>query len=541
MTLTDVPTHQRHRVISGMRWSLWLSALAVPFSAAISLLLARVGPETIGVYGLLGVYIGIITAFVYFGGDTVIVHFVPECNPLERACFLLSYTTLVAFLLILWLTIAYCFPAVLHLILGKAAPDSYQLLLLGLAPLTIAYGMVIAALKGMLEIRFSQILSKMLPVLSLLIYGSVYVWDRKLLSSHPGLFVWGTYFLLIAFLTVVGAFRLIRLCDLRRLRFDLPRDFWRYAFTTHQVGVFNFLTARLDYILILDLGGLAIMGQYVAVMSVAATVILIHNFFMDTLLPSLSNMVATRNDTGAAQVFTMHMRILFLITTTVGSAIMLLGAPITDILGSQYHSIREPIVLMTMFLGISAPGIQGGTILACIGRQLRGVWAGGLHLVLFTGLFFALWKPWGLTGAVCAYGVANLVGKASLMVIALRSTRIFPSMAGLWLRAALVQVIVCLISISDAPGLFAGGAIWVTATAVFLWLSDYGPAEIEGFGRNLFARGPAEPTQPGKRHRSVDPSRHRPGTPWVGAMIAAPEDVLSRLVGMSIPVVLTVW
>ncbi len=479
MTLAAVPAHQRHRVLSGMRWSLWLSALAVPFSAVTNLLLARVGPETIGVYGLLSVYIGMITAFVYFGGDTVIVHFIPECRREECTSFLLSYSLLVAALLVLWLGIAYCFPTVLYLAFGKTASGNYQLLLLSLAPITIAYGMVIAALKGMLEIRFSQILSKTLPVLSTLAYGSIYLGDRTLLLCHPSLIVWGTYFALIAFLTLVGVFKLIGLCDPGHLRFKLPGDFWRYAFTTHQVGICNFMTSRLDYILILNFGGLAIMGQYVAVMSVAATVIMIHNFFMDTLLPSLSNMVASRNDSGAAQVFVMHMRILFLITTTAGGGIMLLGAPITDILGSQYHFIRVPIVLMTMFLGISAPGIQGGTILACVGQQLRGVWAAVLHLLVFIGLFFLLWQPWGLTGAVCAYGLATLIGKASLMSIALRSTRIFPSVAGLWLKAALVQLIVCIIAVSYAPGLVRGGAIWITASAAFLWLSDYRAAEIK--------------------------------------------------------------
>jgi O-antigen/teichoic acid export membrane protein len=485
VTLADVPTHQRQRLLSGMRWSLWLSALAVPFSAAINLLLARVGPETIGVYGLLSVYIGMITAFVYFGGDTVIVHFIPECRREERASFLLSYLLLVAVLLVLWLGIAYCFPSVLHLALGKTAPGNYQLLLLSLAPITIAYGMVIATLKGMLEIRFSQILSKTLPVLSMLAYGSIYLGDRSVLLRHPSLIVWGTYFGLVAFLTLVGALKLIRLCDLRRLRFNLPGDFWRYAFTTHQVGICNFLTGRLDYILILNFGGLAIMGQYVAVMSIAATVILIHNFFMDTLLPSLSNMIAGRNDSGAAQVFIMHMRILFLITTTVGGGIMLLGAPITDILGSQYHFIRVPIVLMTMFLGVAAPGIQGGTILACVGLQFRAVWASVLHLLVFIGLFFALWHPWGLTGAVCAYGLAALIGKASLMAIALRSSRIFPSVAGLWLKAALVQLVVCMIAVSYTPGLLSGTVIWVTASAAFLWLSDYQPAEMKALAETF--------------------------------------------------------
>src|SRR5258708_5876811 len=117
VALGHVPAHERDRVLSGMRWSVWLSAIAVPFGAAINLLLARVGPETIGVYGLLSVYVGLITAFVYFGGDTVIIHFIPECKREDRSSFLVSYFLVVFVVLIGWLVFIHFFPTSLRLAL----------------------------------------------------------------------------------------------------------------------------------------------------------------------------------------------------------------------------------------------------------------------------------------------------------------------------------------------------------------------------------------------------------------------------------------
>src|SRR5579872_5198856 len=110
--LGEVPVGQRERLLLGMRWTVWLSALAAPFSAGTNLLLARVGPDTIGVYGVLTVWIGLIASIFYFGGDPVVIRFVPECQPRERGRFLLTYLLLIFASLFGWLLIADLFPGV---------------------------------------------------------------------------------------------------------------------------------------------------------------------------------------------------------------------------------------------------------------------------------------------------------------------------------------------------------------------------------------------------------------------------------------------
>jgi O-antigen/teichoic acid export membrane protein len=108
--LGDVPAHQRRRILSGMRWTVWLSALAVPFSVGSNLVLARVGPEMLGVYGVLSVYVGLIASFLYFGGDTVVIRFIPDCREGERASFLVSYLGVILAVLSGCLVVVYCSP-----------------------------------------------------------------------------------------------------------------------------------------------------------------------------------------------------------------------------------------------------------------------------------------------------------------------------------------------------------------------------------------------------------------------------------------------
>jgi O-antigen/teichoic acid export membrane protein len=486
-TLAHVPAHQRQRILLGMRWTVWLSALVAPFSFAVNLLLARVGPETIGVYGLLSIYIGLTSAFLYFGGDSVVMRYIPECQPEDRASFLVSYLLVILAVMSGWLTFAWFCPMAIRLAFGETHGGRFSFLLLCLSVVPITFAMVVASLKGMLEIRFSQLLTKLLTIGSLAIYAAIFVFDRSLLSIHPSAIIWSVYLGLSAILGAIGAVKVVRLCRTSRLRWFLPDGFWRYAFSTQQVSVTNFLAGSIDYVLIVNFGGLELLGKYVAVMAVAAIVWVVSGFFMDTLLPSLTNTIAARNHAGAAQVFMMHMRILFLVVTAGSCAVMAIAVPATAILGLKYASLGEPIIIMVLCLGVASPGAIGGIVLASIGRQQLAVWTNVLKLCVFVGLFFLLWRRWNLTGAVIAYGTALVITNVVLMATALTTGRIFPSVSGLWLKAAAVQAMVSFVALWWMPlGLGSAALTWFGAMGLFLWLARYDSSELRGLAQTFF-------------------------------------------------------
>jgi O-antigen/teichoic acid export membrane protein len=482
--LGHLPEHQRHRILSGMRWTVWLSALAVPFSMAVNFLFARIGPEVLGVYGLLGVYVGLTSAFLFFGGDTVVMRFIPLCRPDDRASFLVSYLLVILAIMSGWLVVAWFCPGAIRLALGEAGGDRFHFIVLCLAVIPITFAMVVACMKGMLEIRDSQVLAKLLPILSFGIYAAIFVFDRSILSIHPTAIVWSVYLGLAAMLCIVGIVKIVRLCRAPRLRWFLPDGFWSYAFSTQQVSVTSFLARKLDYVLIVNVGGLKLLGEYVAVITVASTVPMISGFFMDTLLPALTNTVSARNHAGAAQVFTMHMRILFLIITAMSCAVMVSAFTATAVMGAKYASLGGLIIFMTAAYGIASPGAFGGTVLASIGRQQLAVWTQVFHLCLFVCLFFPLWWRWNLTGAVVAYGVAVAGSNAILMAIALKTARFLPPISGLWLKSAAAQAMVAFVALWWMPlGLTGAILIWLAAMVLFLWLADYDWSECKHLTR----------------------------------------------------------
>ena len=508
--LSDVPASQRYRVLSGMRWTVWLSAVAAPLGACTNLLLARVSPETIGVYGLLSVYINLIASFLFFGSETVVIHFIPKCREEDRVSFLISYLLVILPALFGCLVIAHFFPETLRIVLSEGGGERFRFFVVCLAPLPIAYWMILAALKGMLDIGFSQMLGKLLSLCTLISYAGLYFAASPLLLRYPFEVIWTVYLLPVVVLGVIGAIRVIRLSNSFRLRFYLPQGFWSYAFGCQQSAVASFMAYRLDYVLVLNYAGLEVLGRYVAVMAVAGLISLVNGSFMETLLPSLTNMLAARNTSGAAQVFMMHMRILFLVATAMSCGIMVLAVAATSVMGTKYLSVQGLIVLMAMVQGIANPGISGGTLLVSVGRQRLLTWSSVLHGVLLTGLFFILWPVLGLTGAVIAYAIALMVSCASMIGLAMRIAPFFPSIIGLWFRAACVDIAVAVIALWWMPlGLASAALTWVCAMILFLWLARYDLAELKewaqmfspGFGRLVMSPVGSVTTRAKPAHR----------------------------------------
>jgi len=80
--------------------------------------------------------------------------------------FLFSYFLIICLALTPWIAIASLCPQATRFIFGGKASDGFRLAVVALAPIPIASAVVLAALKGMLEIRWSQVLTKSLPILT---------------------------------------------------------------------------------------------------------------------------------------------------------------------------------------------------------------------------------------------------------------------------------------------------------------------------------------------------------------------------------------
>ncbi len=176
---------------------------------------------------------------------------------------------------------------------------------------------------------------------SFLCYAALYFWFREFLASQYATVVWIVFFSLMILTTAVGIHWFLNSTQLviAPIRFFLPDGFWPYVFATQQLGLLSFAAQHLDYVLVLNLAGLDSLGKYVAVSVLALTIPNINGYFVDTLLPSLTNLLAVRNVAGASSAFTTYYRILLLVNTMAATGLILFADLFISMLGPKYTSL----------------------------------------------------------------------------------------------------------------------------------------------------------------------------------------------------------
>jgi O-antigen/teichoic acid export membrane protein len=486
--LNAVPAEVRLRIFSGLRWALWLTLLSTPFSYGITVLLARTGPEVLGTYGTLTVYLAAVTCFFYLGGDTVSIKFLPELPRERRASFLLSYALVVGVWFCGWLVLLTAWPESLRLLLGDAGDRGLHLLFIGLASVSLVLNLVVGALKGLLEIQLAHALVRLITVAQCLAYAVLFLALPGLLARQYGTLVWVLYLALALVAAVVGVVALFgsgRLALSRRdLRFWLPPGFWAFALSSQVVSVVWFFLGQLDALLIINFGDVAELGRYVAIMSVALVARVVSSLVMETLLPALTNARASGGRAAASEVFTMYWRLLLIVNTALGCALILFVGPISRLLGPEYVARQPLLVLGTLLVVLASPGWIGGSLLSSVGEQHRTIYIGLGQLAVFVALFAAWWPAWRLTGAVLAYGTSLLASHSALLLVARRHVPLdFTALREYFKFAAVVSVAAVASARLPLPLPLAVVA-WVVAVAGFLAWSRYRPAEcLELLGR----------------------------------------------------------
>ncbi len=182
--LRSLPVEHRGRLLSGMRWTVWLAALAMPFSALTTLVLGRVSPAVLGTYGTLAVYVSFVGSFLFFGGEGVLIHYIPDCRPPERLRFVFTYLAITVASCLLWLTAANFYPALIQGLVGRHDRARFDFWLISLAPIQIGFALIVAALKGMLELKWVQALNRSFTILTALTYTLLAFFARPLHAVH---------------------------------------------------------------------------------------------------------------------------------------------------------------------------------------------------------------------------------------------------------------------------------------------------------------------------------------------------------------------
>jgi len=481
--LNAVPERQRHHMISGMRWTLWLSVLSAPFGYITTVLLARVDPAVIGTYGLVSLYISLTSVFLFFGGNGVPIKFLPELPAEKRLQFLISY-----FLIILVATLPYqiaasIWPKGLHYVLGSEAGNWFGVLLVWVAPFYILSSLTLAALKGLLQIKWSQVYSRIITLAGFALYAGLYFGARRFLATHYVAIIWISYLILATLVTVLAIRRLLSHLERSHLRepfrFFLPKGFWPYASGLQLVSMLAFLSARLDYLFILNAGGLVEFGRYVTLITLVSVIPTFATFVLDSLLPSLTNTLALRDYKSSRHLVEIYLRFMLPCGMVAATFAIVFAHPLFAVLGPRYLDLANLGLLAFPIAALQVLNWFVGTMFTAIGQPYGNVVANTGRTVVFCVAFWLLWAPYHLWGAIVAWGITELFYQALGLFLLLRRMPFRFSFVHTYLAFLLIVGLSAVFArYSGNKSLLISAVVWLALVGGFFLAARYSWSEV---------------------------------------------------------------
>jgi O-antigen/teichoic acid export membrane protein len=489
------------RIVSGMRWTLWLSILSLPASYGTAVLLARVSPEAIGTFGLLSLYIALSSAFFFLGGPAVAIKFFPELSADQRLALLVSYSLILVATTLPYQIAGSLWPSTLRLFLGTGADAPFQVLILWLAPIYVAYSLVLAMLKAMMELKWAQFLTRIVTVGFFAICAILFFAGRRLLAAYYTQFIWGVYLGLALLATIVGIRRVWVLNSWTRpgadIHFFLPRHFWPFTLGLQATSVLGFLSARLDYVFILNAGGLGVLGRYVALMTIVSAVSMLATFILDSFLPSLTNTLAQGDIEAARHTTEVYLRLMLSSGLAAACLVLFFAHPLVGLLGQRYQNLVELVLIAVPFAAVQVLNWFTGILLSAIGQPHCEAIAKTFRTAVFCTSFWLLWGHFKLLGAVLAWALAEVSNQGVSLYLL---TRKMPFRFSLF--ATYVPFLTMTFSAAAAArligshGFLLSSAAWLVSMLCFGLMAKFTLSETSRLIRLVLVRG--------------SPLRHRP-------------------------------
>lgn len=495
-----VPAQLHSRIVSGIRWTVWATALTAPLTYCVSTLLARVGPEAVGAYGLTGIYSWFASTFLFLGGGAVVMKFTPSLRREKQLSFLACYLLVVLVLALPWQIAGTLKPSILRFAFGNSGSPALHVLLLWIAPFYVFYLLVDSALAALLEIRYQQLLRRCMSVMAFLAYTTAFFLGRGFLARHYVPLIWTVYLGLSVGVAVAGARRVIKICKGQigtvDLSIFLPLGFWKYTLwvqASSMLGLFSILAG----ILTLNAGGISAFGRFVALMAIVALIDKPVQLLLSTLLPSLTNALELPETEAGSSVVALWSRLL--LGSALGGSVVvsLLAAPLVHLFGRGYAELVLLVPIACAGAALDALSQLAASVLYAVSRPYV-IMVGSLARILaLLACFGPLWTRYHLLGSILAL-VASQAAQCVVQVGMLGANKTFFRAAFAKTLAPYAVTVGAVLVLSRWTAAWAAGgrsAIYAACLPVFFLAAGYSVKELVALARLVLPGKSAENVQ----------------------------------------------
>jgi O-antigen/teichoic acid export membrane protein len=440
-----------------------------------------------------------------------------ELPPANRFSFLLANYALALLPLPFLVGFVIAVPDVPRLLIGPTAdlPVLFHLILF--TPAILLYFIATSALRGLMDTLFAQLLTRLVSVVTLLVYSYLLVFHAQSFRQHYSLFVFLPYIAILLGASAVACFRLsghLTFTTRWTLEGALPGGFWVFALAMYASSALTFLNQRLDQILVARQLGVSTLGVYYLLLQLAEAPALLAGYLLEAITPAILAVAAAPRVQELHGLYDKAARYILLIKSVVGLVLITVASHLLPLLGSPYRSALP--ALLILFVSSSAASLVPlqNVLIAGLGKTNLSIIVQIARLATLPLLFGLLAPSGGLPGIALARGTASSLAALSLLCLVSRHartpTQYLPHVAITVTTALAVYLL------GESPSLPASLSICVAGVSAFLLLGRYTVAELLECLALLRAR---HPTPSSHTMRSQMPPS---GTPTPTATLSSP-------------------
>ena len=442
--------------ISGAKWTVILSVVAMPLGYAVNIILGRISPEALGIYGLLSIFVLSVTTFILFGGGNVIIKYLPEIDKDKKVSFLLSYALIVFLIAIFAIGLVYLYPQILERIFGQDFPSGILPYLIIFIPIITLYSIFDYALNGLMEIKTSVIIRQVIVYGNFIVFSILFLFYKDFFREHLWMIIFGLSFV---FYTVLGLLALsltirkmritslnkktsqdyshdnsyinnnvvswnsslpIAASKLRNFRLYLPKKFWSFALFVHLSTIVFFAYDKIDQLFILNYFSIRELGLYYAALQTAMLIGFVPMLLGSVLLPSFSNLLAS-NEIGLIQKgYREVVRYNTLMVVPAALICIFFSRQIMGLFGEAYVQNHLVLVVLGMFYTfIPMAGVNYSLVIAK-GRAGIALVNSSVQVGFQFILMLALISDYGVLGLAFGRGAGIVLSQIGLIFIVIK-------------------------------------------------------------------------------------------------------------------------
>lgn len=514
--------------ISGAKWTIILSIIALPMGYATNIILGKISPEALGIYGLLNIFIVSVTTFILFGGSNVIVKYLPEIEDDKKVSFLLSYIFLVFLIAIFAVGLFFLCPKILDLLFGQAFPLNILPYLIIFIPVIILYSIFNFILNGLMEIKTSVVIRQAVVFCNFIAFSILFFFYKDFFRENLWMIILGLPFvcytvlgLLASSITIkkmkatslskcltkvrdcefshvdnegkvplwISSWRFRIISKLRKFTLYLPKRFWSFALFVHISTILVFVYDKIDQLFILNYFSIHELGLYYAALKTVTLIRYTPMLLGSVLLPTFSNLLVLNEIHLVKKVYREIVRYNTMIIIPMVLFCIFFSRQIMGLFGEAYVHNHLVLVVLSMFYGFTPMAGVNYSLVIAKGKSgialINSIIQIGLQVVLMLFLINRI----GILGLAIGRGAGVVLAQIGLIIIVTKILDIDIKIPKSYKIGIITTVIASILYFTiPTQNIIILTILFFGCFTFFIFLADYSKKDIDFILKHLFSR-----------------------------------------------------